>query len=167
MVFTWSECTGRLLYTTGDVGGAVRFFLGLLRGSDDPSASAPSPKANGEANGDLKSLGTDKVFLEDFRVAFAVGTWLRDACFQADILPLQHFKSTSPDDATLSDLKPPFTFCAVRHTRVRLPRDSLSGNPMVWEKREDDWNTFWKTRGKEKLERSGKAAVDGNFVFVR
>lgn len=61
--------TGRLLYTTGDVGGAVRFFLGLLNGSDDPPMS---PRLIGEVDGDLKSLGTDKVFLEDFRVAFAV-----------------------------------------------------------------------------------------------
>lgn len=64
------------MYTTGDVGGAVRFFLGLLHGSDDPSSSTNFPKANGEANGNLKSLGTDKVFLEDFRVAFAVSVLL-------------------------------------------------------------------------------------------
>ena len=46
----------------------MRFFLGLLRGSE----GTPSPELNGNVNGALKSLGTDKVFLEDFRVAFAV-----------------------------------------------------------------------------------------------
>lgn len=54
------------------MGGAVRFFLGLLQGSDGPPSAVTSPKLNGDVNGDLKSLGTDKVFLEDFRVAFAV-----------------------------------------------------------------------------------------------
>lgn len=63
---------GRLLYTTGDVGGAVRFFLGLLRGSDEALHIVTSPRANGEFSESLKALGTDKVFLEDFRVAFAV-----------------------------------------------------------------------------------------------
>jgi hypothetical protein len=83
--------------------------------------------------------------------------------FRVNFRLLQHFKSTSPDDATLSDLSPPFTFCVVRHTRVRLPRDSMSGSPMMWEKREADWNAFWKAHDKEPLEKSGKAAVDGNF----
>jgi len=48
---------------------------------------------------------------------------------------------------------------------VRLPRASVSGSPPLWEKREEDWNAFWKARGGEPLEKSGKAAVDGNFVF--
>lgn len=60
------------MYTTGDVGGAIRFFLGLLHGSDDPPGTITSAKLNGDPNRDLKSLGTDKVFLEDFRVAFVV-----------------------------------------------------------------------------------------------
>ena len=141
----------------------MRFFLGLLHGSDDPSSSIMSPKINGEMNGDLKSLGTDKVFLEDFRVAFAVCAHLVIRCIlHVNFRLPQHFKSTSPDDVTLSDLTPPFTFCLVRHSRVRLPGSSVSGSPVVWEKREADWTAFWKTRGKEPLERSGKAAVDGN-----
>jgi hypothetical protein len=61
-----------LLYTTGDVEGAVRFFLGLFQGLDDQTSSTTSSKVNGEVNRNLKSLGADKVFLEDFRVAFAV-----------------------------------------------------------------------------------------------
>lgn len=47
----------------------MRFFLGLLRGSDDTPSTL---SLNGNVNEDLKSPGTDKVFLEDFRVSFAV-----------------------------------------------------------------------------------------------
>ncbi|KZP10535.1 hypothetical protein FIBSPDRAFT_1051266 [Athelia psychrophila] len=136
---------GRLLYTTGDVGGAVRFFLGLLRGSDEALPVVTSPRANGEFSESLKSLGTDKVFLEDFRVAFA------------------HFKETSPDDPALSDLKAPFTFIVVRHSRIRLPNDSTLGSIEEWQKREETWNAFWKTQDKASLSKSGKAAVDETF----
>jgi trafficking protein particle complex subunit 8 len=62
----------------------VRFFLGLLHGSDHVPVSITSPKANGEVNGDLKSLGTDKVFLEDFRVAFAVSIYLYFLAYEVD-----------------------------------------------------------------------------------
>lgn len=81
------RCPGRLLYTTGDVGGAVRFFLGLLDGSDDPPMP---PRLNDAVDGDLKSLGTDKVFLEDFRVAFAVRAYppLSRSVFQLTFPPL-------------------------------------------------------------------------------
>lgn len=78
---------------------------------------------------------------------------------------VQHFKSTSPDDATLSDLKPPFTFCTASQTRVRLPRDSASGSSEHWEELEEDWSMFWKARGKEPLEKSGKAAIDGKSAY--
>lgn len=37
-------------------------------------------------------------------------------------------------------------------------RDGESG---VWEQREDAWKAFWSTRGKEGLEKSGKAVVNG------
>lgn len=65
---------GRLLYTTGDVAGAVRFFLGLLRGSSLPNSSTAllNGNGNGIVNGDANLPGTDKVYLDDFRVAFAV-----------------------------------------------------------------------------------------------
>jgi hypothetical protein len=62
------------MYATGDIDGAVRLFLGLLRGSpiSRPFLSLP-PRLNGEANGPAQPLETDKVYLEDFRTAFAVG----------------------------------------------------------------------------------------------
>ena len=60
---------GRLLYTTGDVAGAVRLFLGLLRGSSlKPLASVP--EMNGDA--EIKMPSPDGIFLEDFRVALTV-----------------------------------------------------------------------------------------------
>lgn len=65
--------SGRLLYTTGDVAGAVRLFMGLLRGSSQSySPILPLPPHSGAINGATKIPGTDKVFLDDFRVAFAV-----------------------------------------------------------------------------------------------
>ena len=67
---------GRLLYTTGDTAGAVQFFLGLLQ--DSKVASKVTSDALGitvAVNGtsqDGKQTGTDKVYLEDFRVALKV-----------------------------------------------------------------------------------------------
>ena len=67
---------GRLLYTTGDVSGAVRFFLGLLRGSrKSPSRLYLPPLTLGIINEVAKIPGADKVYLDDFRVAFAVGRY--------------------------------------------------------------------------------------------
>ncbi|KAJ7492750.1 ER-golgi trafficking TRAPP I complex 85 kDa subunit-domain-containing protein [Mycena latifolia] len=132
---------GRLLYTTGDVAGAVRFFLGLLRGSSLP----PPPLTNGNATVD-NFPGTDKVFLDDFRVAFA------------------HFKSTAGDQVQSLDLKLPFTFCLQSQTRLRLPRDSQENGGVDWQSREEDWMKFWKGRGRtESLTKAGKVAVDETF----
>jgi hypothetical protein len=77
---------------------------------------------------------------------------------------MQHFKANAKDLTTLSDLKLPFTFCLSRQTRLRLPRDITEGEPSVWEKREEDWKSFWRTRGKEGLQKNGKAAVDGKLL---
>ena len=67
------------MYTTGDVEGAVKLFLGLLKGtsSGSPSLSLPGPAMglNGVVAAPLAQeaqVNLDKVFLEDFRVAFAV-----------------------------------------------------------------------------------------------
>ena len=51
-------------------------------------------------------------------------------------------------------------------TRARLLRDSTSGDQLEWERREEIWSTFWRTRGKETLEKSGRAAVGGKSGFV-
>ncbi|RDB28485.1 Transport protein particle subunit trs85-1 [Hypsizygus marmoreus] len=141
---------GRLLYTTGDVAGAVRFFLGLLRGSSGyPTPLSPLPSAtSGTVNEAAKIPGTDKVFLDDFRVAFA------------------HFKATSGNSLELTDLKLPFTFCLVRQTRLRVSGDATNGAGGVWETREDLWKTFWKSRGrKEGLSSTGKASINETFYI--
>ncbi|KAJ7169750.1 ER-golgi trafficking TRAPP I complex 85 kDa subunit-domain-containing protein [Mycena filopes] len=133
---------GRLLYTTGDVAGAVRFFLGLLRGSSLPS----SITANATAITGDGFPGTDKVFLDDFRVAFA------------------HFKSTAGEQVKQLDLKLPFTFCLRNQTRLRLPRDGREEGEVDWGSREDDWIKFWKGRGgTERLAKAGKVVVDETF----
>lgn len=67
---------GRLLYTTGDVAGAVRLFLGLLRGSSGYLYPlSPLFQTDEAVNETAKLPGTDKVFLDDFRVAFAVSPY--------------------------------------------------------------------------------------------
>lgn len=72
--------TGRLLYTTGDTEGAVRFFLSLLIGSPNPVPLPTVAVTNGDA-----SLGnrenTDKVFLDDFRVAVKVPYHIASSSF--------------------------------------------------------------------------------------
>lgn len=66
---------GRLLYTTGDTAGAVRYFLGLLRESP-PLRLTPLTglglMTGGDATPDGKVLTADRVYLEDFRVALKV-----------------------------------------------------------------------------------------------
>ncbi|CAL1695522.1 unnamed protein product [Somion occarium] len=138
---------GRLMYTTGDTAGAVKHFLGLLRGA--PTPLSPSiPSGLGISNGGTPLDGrqtTDKVYLEDFRVA------------------LKHFKSTEEERWASMELELPVSFVQVKESRVRLPGDAIEGPPEEWELREEDWLSFWKSRGPEKLERGGKAAVDETF----
>ncbi|KIJ68594.1 hypothetical protein HYDPIDRAFT_125323 [Hydnomerulius pinastri MD-312] len=136
---------GRLLYTTGDIKGAVRFFLGLLRWSS--ASSSPLAKLDREGGDGVKEAsGSDKVFLEDFRVA------------------LSHLMSISDQKVDLRGLPLPIAFAIPASSRVRLPRDSVSGDQSEWERKEDIWRSFWRTCGKkETLEKSGKAAVGETF----
>jgi trafficking protein particle complex subunit 8 len=64
---------GRLLYTTGDTEGAVRYFLGLLR---EAGPRTSTPNGLGLVTEDVstpdKQTSTDRVYLEDFRVALKV-----------------------------------------------------------------------------------------------
>jgi hypothetical protein len=62
-----TSLTGRLRYTTGDTEAAVRLFIGLLKDNQEQ-----------DVNGDIIE-DTDKVFVDDFRVAFQV-TALLDMC---------------------------------------------------------------------------------------
>lgn len=73
---------GRLMYTTGDTAGAVRYFLSLLRGTPPPLNPLVQVTGGlGLSNGGTTPSGkpsTDKVYLEDFRVAFKVNMLLVD-----------------------------------------------------------------------------------------
>ncbi|KAI0721227.1 ER-golgi trafficking TRAPP I complex 85 kDa subunit-domain-containing protein [Cerioporus squamosus] len=138
---------GRLLYTTGDTAGAVKYFMGLLQASSPARPlSHPHPThANGAGTPLLPQPSPDKVFLEDFRVAF------------------KHFKETEGDKWKSLQLQLPITFCQAKQTRVRFPGDAVEGDAATWDKLEEDWAIFWSSRGKEKLTKSGKAAVDETF----
>ncbi|KAJ7275176.1 ER-golgi trafficking TRAPP I complex 85 kDa subunit-domain-containing protein [Mycena haematopus] len=138
---------GRLLYTTGDVAGAVRYFLGLLRGSSFLPLRPPSVTNGIAPANDLNFSGTDKVFLDDFRVAFA------------------HYKSTAGGEVSQLDLKLPFTFCLRGQTRLRLPRASQQDEGAEWQSQEEAWVKFWKGRGgAESLTKTGKIVVDETFL---
>lgn len=59
------------------------------------------------------------------------------------------------------------SFCQVKQTHIRFPGDAFEGDSVEWDKREEDWKVFWASRGKERLEKSGKAAVDGpSYSFL-
>ncbi|PBK77412.1 hypothetical protein ARMSODRAFT_280722 [Armillaria solidipes] len=133
---------GRLLYTTGDVLDAVRFFLGLLRGTSGASSQLSGLVTN--VDGEPPAPSTDKLFLDDFRVALA------------------HYISTPSDKMALKDLNLPFNFCVPRQCCVRLPH--VSSDEDRWKQREEDWVRFRKERGSsEGLAKGGHAAVDETF----
>ncbi|KAF8273905.1 ER-golgi trafficking TRAPP I complex 85 kDa subunit-domain-containing protein [Lactarius quietus] len=130
---------GRLHYTTGDVRRAVQFFLSLLRPSSDPTSPQEDPSEP------PKDIVMDKIFLEDFRLAF------------------QHLKDTSGSAFRTAEMTLPAAFFDRRLTRVRLPGDAVGGDSVAWQSREDIWTTFWKTRGRETLHRPGKASANEAF----
>lgn len=153
---------GRLLYTTGDVSGAVRHFLGLLRWSS--ASSSPLARLSSHTVDITKDpSNSDKVFLEDFQVAISV-MYLFPSLLRPSDAIYQHLKSISGEQARLEDVKLPLRFVVPSQACVRLARDSVEGEQSEWETREEIWSSFWKSRGKEKLERSGNAAVEGNYL---
>ncbi|KAG1875607.1 ER-golgi trafficking TRAPP I complex 85 kDa subunit-domain-containing protein [Suillus subalutaceus] len=120
----------------------------LYTTGDVPGAHHPSPLAQLSSHTvDITTdpSNSDKVFLEDFQVA------------------ISHLKSISGEQARLEDVKLPLRFVVPSQTCVRLARDSVEGEQSEWETREEIWSSFWKHRGKEKLERSGNAAVEEAF----
>ena len=157
---------GRLLYTTGDVPGAVRLFLDLLRGSHEShSRLFLLPSMTDMVDEAAKIPGADKVYLDDFRVAFAVGSYFSDVI--SFFNHPQHLKSTSGDHPQLKELKLPFTFFLAKQTCVRLARDNEPELSQVWDKREENWRAFWKAQGgKGTLSGSGRASVNGIVVFI-
>ncbi|KAF9650034.1 hypothetical protein BDM02DRAFT_3185724 [Thelephora ganbajun] len=141
---------GRLLYTTGDVEAAVKLFLGLLKGvsSASPSLSLPGPFVG--PNGAVVALPTqeaqvnlDKIFLEDFRVAFS------------------HWVDTAGAKVDLASFRLPITFCKPKLTKLRLRDDQSGDDKGEWEEREREWTGFWRARGgKEKLDNRRRGVVN-------
>ncbi|KXN83896.1 hypothetical protein AN958_00976 [Leucoagaricus sp. SymC.cos] len=134
---------GRLLYTTGDVLSAVQLFLGLLQGTEPLGV----PAINGVPEGEVKQPNSrDKLSLDDFRVAFG------------------HLKDTQPEKAASADLRLPFKFCQVKQSKLRFTGDGLFGDARTWERREENWKTFWKAQGgKEGFANSGDIIVGETF----
>ncbi|KAI6047762.1 ER-golgi trafficking TRAPP I complex 85 kDa subunit-domain-containing protein [Pisolithus marmoratus] len=131
---------GRLLYATGEIRGAMKLFLGLLRWS-----SVVSAWENSDDGDNKESLGSDKSYLEDFTVA------------------LSYLKSVSSQEVHLNDLITPIKFTVPASGRLILRRDAVGGGESDWKQMEETWKSFWKPRGKETLEKSGKAVIGDSF----
>ncbi|KAF8973873.1 ER-golgi trafficking TRAPP I complex 85 kDa subunit-domain-containing protein [Flammula alnicola] len=126
---------GRLLYTTGEVAGAVRLFLSLLRGASAFSNSGLPMLGDGTP----KVPGNDKLYLDDFRVAY------------------NYWKSTDPDQASGANLQIPLKLCVSKQSRLRFPGDNINGDTDVWSSRQEDWTAFWRAQGgKTSIAPSGK-----------
>ncbi|KAI6162059.1 ER-golgi trafficking TRAPP I complex 85 kDa subunit-domain-containing protein [Pisolithus thermaeus] len=125
---------GRLLYATGEIRGAIKLFLGLLRWSSTVSAR----EKNGDGDNE-EFLDSDKSYLEDFTVA------------------VSYLKSVSGQEVHLNDLIIPAS------GRLILRGDTVGGGISEWERMEETWRSFWKLRGKETLEKSGKAVIGDSF----
>ncbi|KIY70143.1 hypothetical protein CYLTODRAFT_392434 [Cylindrobasidium torrendii FP15055 ss-10] len=129
---------GRLLYGTGDIEGAVKLFMGLLR---DEAGYTPRPDDQ-----EVVLETPHKAYLDDFRTA------------------LSHYVQTSEDKTFLQALRLPFGFCVPKHCRTRLAGGSGQGDKAEWEKRENEWNVFWKQQGRtESLIKGGRVAVEETF----
>lgn len=142
---------GKLMYTFGDAEGAVRIFLRLLK---------PTTPLGPPVGWTADIAQTDRVVLEDFKVAFEVRFSSAMINTHKFIL-LKHFLATSQNRRLLADLQLPVTFCVPRETKVRLPREGLDNEKSVWASREESWRQFWKPHGNERLINSGKAAING------
>jgi hypothetical protein len=106
----------------------------------------------------------DKIFLEDFRIAFQVTKLSQSYVYRLTRWG-QHLKDTSGSEFHTAELTLPVAFFDRRLTRVRLPGDAVGGDPVAWQSREDNWTTFWKTRGRETLHRPGKASVNSESMM--
>ncbi|KAI6031618.1 ER-golgi trafficking TRAPP I complex 85 kDa subunit-domain-containing protein [Pisolithus microcarpus] len=131
---------GRLLYATGEIRGALKLFLGLLRWSSAVSTGAKNDDGDKE-----EFLDSDESYLEDFTVA------------------LSYLKSVSGQEVHLNDLIIPIKFAVPASGRLILRGDTVGGGVSEWERMEETWRSFWKPRGKEALEKSGKAVVGDSF----
>ncbi|KAH9486608.1 hypothetical protein JR316_0000673 [Psilocybe cubensis] len=132
---------GRLLYTTGDLAGAVKLFLSLLNGT----STFPSSGGHSLEDG-AKPQSNDKVYLDDFRVAY------------------NYWKSMESDKSSTTNLTIPLKLCVNKQCRIRISGDITNGNSDVWQNRQEDWRSFWKSKGgKEILLPGGKVSTNELF----
>ncbi len=140
----------------------MKYFLDLLKPSPWITLHPSPPAVNGATSPLLPPPSPDKVFLDDFRVAFKVNAASFRECAATSLNDhSQHFKTTDGDKWKSLNLQLPITFCQAKQTRIRTPGDAVEGDPAAWEKLEQDWSSFWTSRGKEKLGKSAQAAVNG------
>ncbi|EFI28666.1 hypothetical protein CC1G_13692 [Coprinopsis cinerea okayama7 len=136
----------RLLYTTGNITGAVQMFLGALR-----VLKSPALQTIGQLEGATEEANRsshDRTFLDDFRVAFA------------------HLASTEPEALKTLNLSLPLKFCQSRQSKIRFSDDSISSHPVIWEKRENQWQSFWKSKGGKERLASGRQVCAGDTFWV-
>ncbi|KIO33692.1 hypothetical protein M407DRAFT_231895, partial [Tulasnella calospora MUT 4182] len=129
---------GRMKYTTGDVAGAVKLFLGLLKGS----VVVQGVPGDG-----------DKVLLEDYRLAYEhlIST-------TSESPPLGEFSLP----VSISQASRTRRRFAALHSREGDPVDLSERTQGTLEELEERWRTFWRTtpnNNKERLEKSGSGEV--------
>ncbi|KAG8910809.1 hypothetical protein FRC00_007502 [Tulasnella sp. 408] len=135
---------GRMKYTTGDVAGAVKLFLGLLKGS----VAVQGVPGDG-----------DKVLLEDYRLAYEhlISTTSESPPVGEFSLPV----SISQASRTRRRF-------AALHSREGDPVDLNERTQGTLEELEERWRTFWRAapdNNKERLEKSGSGEV-GEKLWV-
>ncbi|KAG8949630.1 hypothetical protein FRC04_008376 [Tulasnella sp. 424] len=135
---------GRMKYTTGDVAGAVKLFLGLLRGS----VVVQGVPGDG-----------DKVLLEDYRLAYEhlIST-------TSEPPPLDEFSLP----VSISQASRTRRRFAALHSREGDPVDLNERTQETLEALEERWRTFWRAapdNNKERLEKSGSGEV-GEKLWV-
>ena len=60
----------------------------------------------------------------------------------------------------------PFKFTIPATSRLQLCRDPVDWQQSEWECREEVWKSFWRPRGRETLEKGGKASVGGKYSIA-
>ncbi|KIY45752.1 hypothetical protein FISHEDRAFT_66805 [Fistulina hepatica ATCC 64428] len=117
---------GRLLYKTGDIAQAVKYFLQLLHGT---SAGSIWSSSTAQGNESEEPPDSDKLYLEDFRVTYL------------------HMVTNAAEQIESADFKLPFQFCQVEETRFQFPRDDFNVRASKWQEREELWTDFRRSQG--------------------
>ena len=120
-------------------------------------AMTPSPTQEAQPN-------LDKIFLEDFHVAFTVSQPISRLLSHTKLSRwfTQHWMDTAGGKIDLTSFCLPTTFCKPKLTRLRLRGDHSGDDRSEWKEREREWAEFWRARGgKEKLDNRRRGVVGG------